>query len=70
MDDSLVIYSSVFLLVSFVVLYKYLGHSILLSLGVPIGLIVLYNIKMSNGLSLGSSNETMNFEVMTDMPDF
>lgn len=70
MDDSLVIYSSIFLLVSFVVLYKYLGHSIILSLGVPIGLIVLYNIKMSNGLSIDGFNEPVNFEVMTDMPDF
>lgn len=72
MDDSLVIYSSVFLLISFVFLYKYLGQSILLSLGAPLVLIILYNLNISSNFELPSMSGggDINFEVMTDMPDF
>lgn len=72
MDDSLVIYSSIFLLVIFIILYKFLGQSVVISLGTPIVIIALYflNINTASEMTGGGFTNNIDLDVLTDMPDF
>lgn len=66
MDDSLIIYSSIFILIIFIILYKFTKLNLLLSLGIPVGLSIVYILFNSYSIpDLGNS-----LEVLTDMPDF
>ena len=73
MDDSLIIYSSVFLLVSFVVLNKYLMKDILKSLAIPVLLLISYFVLVggSEGV-VGSVGGVVDngMELLTEMPNF
>jgi len=66
MDDSLIIYSSIFVLVSFIVLYKLSNQNFYISLGLPIGLCIIYI------LFVNSSSVPMeeSLDMLTDMPNF
>lgn len=66
MDDSLIIYSSIFVLVSFIVLYKFSSQNFLVSLGIPIALSVMFMIYINYESIPGE--ETL--EMLTDMPNF
>ena len=72
MDDSLVIYSSVFLLVIFIILYKFVGQSVIVSIGSPLLLIGLYVLSVNNKSDMTGGGFTANIDldVLTDMPDF
>ena len=62
-SDNTLIYSSIFLLVSFIVIFKFIKFNIILSLGIPLIIIILYII-------LYSSNDDDIMNVLTDYPDF
>jgi len=66
MDDSLIIYSSIFVLVLFVILYKFFSQNFLISLGLPIGLSVLYILFFNYDNIPGEES----LEMLTDMPNF
>lgn len=66
MDDSLIIYSSIFILIIFIILYKFTKLNILLSLGIPVGLSIVYIL--FNSYSIPDLENSL--EVLTDMPDF
>ena len=66
MDDSLIIYSSIFVLVCFVVINKYFIKSQLKALGIPIILLALYYILINNKSS--NINDDINF--LTELPNF
>ena len=69
-NDSLIIYSSVFLLVSFVVLNKYLMKDVLKSLAIPVLLLISYFVLV--GGSEGGINGVVDngIELLTEMPNF
>lgn len=73
MGDSLIIYSSVFLLVSFVVLNKYVVKDVLKSLAIPMLLLISYFVLVggSEG-SVGSVGGVVDngMELLTEMPNF
>jgi hypothetical protein len=70
MGDSLIIYSSVFLLVSFVVLNKYLMKDVLKSLAIPVLLLISYFV-LVGGSEGGVSGVVDNgMELLTEMPNF
>lgn len=66
MDSSLIIYSSVFTLVSFIVLYKFAKQTIIKSLLIPLFLVGGYLIF----LNLNKVSSDNNLELITEMPDF
>lgn len=66
MDSSLIIYSSVFTLVSFIVLYKFGKQSIIKSLIIPLFLVGIYIIF----LNINRVSSDNNLELITEMPDF
>lgn len=63
MDDNLIIYSSLFLLVGFIFLFKFLKYNVVLSLVLPLLLIGIYNLFIKK-----ISNDDL--DMLTDMPDF
>lgn len=67
MDNSLIIYSGLFTLVSFVLLRKFLKKSIILSLLIPLILISIYFIYINGTNKIVTNND---FDIMTDMPNF
>ncbi|ADO67371.1 hypothetical protein crov337 [Cafeteria roenbergensis virus] len=66
MDDSLVIYSSVFVLVLFIILYKLLQQKIYIALGIPIILLIIYFLLIIPN----SSHIEESMDILTDMPIF
>lgn len=73
MGDSLIIYSSVFLLVSFVVLNKYVVKDVLKSLAIPVLLLISYFVLVggSEGGVSGVGGVVDNgMELLTEMPNF
>ena len=79
MGDSLIIYSSVFLLVSFVVLNKYVVKDVLKSLAIPVLLLISYFVLVGSegGIggvgSVGGSTGSVvdnGMELLTEMPNF
>lgn len=66
MDDSLIIYSSIFLLASFTILFKFFKLNLVIALGIPLVLIFLY-INLNN---LNSKASIENFELITELPTF
>ena len=77
MGDSLIIYSSVFLLVSFVVLNKYVVKDVLKSLAIPVLLLISYFVLVGGseggvgGIGGGIGSVVDNgMELLTEMPNF
>ena len=73
MGDSLIIYSSVFLLVSFVVLNKYIVKDVLKSLAIPVLLLISYFVLVGSegGIGGGIGSVVDNgMELLTEMPNF
>ena len=77
MGDSLIIYSSVFLLVSFVVLNKYVVKDVLKSLAIPVLLLISYFVLVGGseggvGSVGGGIGEVVDngMELLTEMPNF
>jgi hypothetical protein len=66
-NDSLIIYSSVFLLVSFVVLNKYVVKDILKSLAIPVLLLISYFVLVEESKGGVVDN---GMELLTEMPNF
>jgi len=75
-NDSLIIYSSVFLLVSFVVLNKYVLKDILKSLAIPVLLLISYFVlvedKEGGVRGIGGIGGVVDngMELLTEMPNF
>lgn len=76
MGDSLIIYSSVFLLVSFVVLNKYVVKDVLKSLAIPVLLLISYFVLVGGseggvgGIGGIGSVVDNGMELLTEMPNF
>lgn len=65
MDDNNIIYSSIFLLVSFIFTYKFLKCSAVISIFVPCCIICLYFVCIMLNLF-----DNSNMDIITELPDF
>lgn len=68
MDDSLIIYSSIFVLVCFIVINKYFIKNQLKAFGIPIILLAIYFILFNNKSTNIGINNDINF--LTELPNF
>lgn len=64
MDDSLIIYSSLFILVGFIFLFKFLKYNVIVSIVFPLLLVWLFNLFRTSNVS------TNDLDMLTEMPNF
>ena len=65
MDNCLIIYYSIFILVMFIIIKKQFKQNIIFSVGLTIIICILYII-----LNKSNVNIENNLEILTDMPNF
>lgn len=64
MDDSLIIYSSLFILAGFIFLFKFLKYNVVVSIVFPLLLVWLFNLFRTSNVS------TNDLDMLTEMPNF